>query len=174
MLPKEYAWLEQEHAPKILVEALRIYGVKEVPGEEDNPVILSWAKEVGISNYYHDEVPWCGLAMAVIVKRADKQVVDTPLWAKSWAKFGVKVTDGAQLGDILVFVRQGGGHVGVYVGEDETSYHVLGGNQKDAVSIVRISKQRIYAIRRPDYKVKPENVRKILLHSNGDVSMNEN
>ena len=33
------------------------------------------------------------------------------------------------LGDILTFKRNGGGHVGLYVGEDKDCYHVLGGNQ---------------------------------------------
>jgi cell wall-associated NlpC family hydrolase len=35
------------------------------------------------------------------------------------------------LGDVLVFRRGGGGHVALYVGEDEEAFHVLGGNQAD-------------------------------------------
>lgn len=50
---------------------------------------------------------------------------------------------------MLVFDRAGGGHVGFYVGEDLTSYHVLGGNQGDRVSIMRLEKSRCVARRWP-------------------------
>jgi hypothetical protein len=50
---------------------------------------------------------------------------------------------------VLVFQRPGGGHVGFYVGEDATAYHVLGGNQGDAVTIARIAKARCVARRWP-------------------------
>ncbi|MEG8056929.1 hypothetical protein QP150_09490 [Sphingomonas sp. 22L2VL55-3] len=43
----------------------------------------------------------------------------------------------------------GGGHVGFYVGEDATAYHVLGGNQGDTVSVARIAKDRCIARRWP-------------------------
>lgn len=172
-LPNKYKWLLQEPGPKMIKEFLKIYGVKEEPGSLDNPVILSWAKELNIKDYIHDEIPWCGLAMAVIAKRADKPVNFPPLWAKNWAKFGAKVTDGAKLGDVLVFSRTGGGHVGLYIGEDATNYHVGGGNQLDQVNIVLIAKSRIYAIRRPIYKVTPPNVRKIQLTQDGLISENE-
>jgi hypothetical protein len=42
-----------------------------------------------------------------------------------------------------VFTRSGGGHVGLYVGEDATHYHVLGGNQANLVSIMRLAKGRL-------------------------------
>lgn len=35
------------------------------------------------------------------------------------------------------------GHVGFYVGEDAKGYYVLGGNQGDKVSVVRIAKDRL-------------------------------
>ena len=50
---------------------------------------------------------------------------------------------------MLVFDRAGGGHVGFYVGEDLTSYDVLGGNQGDRVSIMRLEKSRCVARRWP-------------------------
>ena len=50
---------------------------------------------------------------------------------------------------MLVFTRSGGGHVGFYAGEDADAYHVLGGNQSDAVTIARIAKSRCIAIRWP-------------------------
>lgn len=172
-LPNKYKWLLNEPGPKMLLEFIKIYGVKEAPGAIDNPVILAWAKEVGVQDTYnHDSVPWCGLSMAVIAKRAGKVFGFQPLWAKNWAKFGQKV-DRAMLGDVLVFNRKGGGHVGIYVGEDQVCFHVGGGNQLNEENIIRIPKSRILAIRRPIYKVTPPNVRPIILNEEGEISTNE-
>lgn len=103
-----------------------------------------------------------------------KKVVINPLWARNWVNFGTKV-DTAMLGDILVFERgANSGHVGIYVGEDKDSYHVLGGNQGDAVSIVRIKKVRCIGIRRTTWSIsQPENVRVINLNATGAISENE-
>lgn len=173
-IPKKYEWLHKEFSPRHFMKAIELFGVKEIAGEQHNPVIMSWAEEVGLKKTYTaDEIPWCGLYVAVVMKRADREVVKFPLWARNWAKFGVKA-DEPMLSDILVFSRGSGGHVGFYVGEDKTSYHVLGGNQGNSVSIVRIKKDRLIACRRPPYKVQPLNVRKIILDSTGSIlSTNE-
>lgn len=172
-LPDKYKWLLKEPGPKMIREFIKIHGVKEAPGIGDNPVIIGWAMELGIRDYQHDEVPWCGLTMAIIAKRAGKEANFPVLWAKNWAKFGQKVKDGAKLGDILVFSRSGGGHVGLYIAEDDNCYHVGGGNQMDQVNITRIEKGRLFAIRRPLYKVMPANARKIFINADGEISNNE-
>lgn len=172
-LPNQYKWLLEEPGPKMIQQFIKIYGIKEAPGIIDNPVIIAWAMELGIKNYKNDATPWCGLTMAIISKRAGKEYNFDPLWALNWARFGQKVTDGAQLGDVLVFKRKGGGHVGLYIGEDDECYHVGGGNQADEVNIVRKEKDRVYAIRRPIYKVKPVNVRKIILSPEGEIDNRE-
>ena len=41
------------------------------------------------------------------------------------------------------------GHVGFYAGEDADAFHVLGGNQGNAVSIVRIGRDRLLGARWP-------------------------
>lgn len=173
-LPQQYSWLLAEPGPKMIQEFLKIYGITEVPGSADNPFILQWAKETGLDrDYKHDATAWCGLAMAVVAKRAGKVVPPNPLWALNWAKFGNKVSDGAKLGDILVFKRAGGGHVGLYIGEDDECYHVGGGNQSDTTNIIRKPKFRVYAIRRPEYINQPSNVRKILLSDQGAIDNKE-
>jgi hypothetical protein len=115
--------------------------------------------------------------MAVVAKRSSKQVVKDPLWALNWGTFG-KYTDTAMLSDVLVFIRKtnegkNAGHVGLYIGEDNDCYHVLGGNQSDKVCITRIEKSRLYAARRPNYNIQPSNVRVIKLNNNGIISRNE-
>lgn len=166
-----YAWLADEHSPRMLVEALKLYGIKEVVGEKHNQTILDWADEVGVGNLYQaDEIPWCGLFVAVVAKRGGKAVPTSPLWARNWAKWGDACEP--ELGCVLVFSRESGGHVGLYVGEDSQCYHVLGGNQGNRVCITRIEKNRLIASR-CSYKVKPRNVRKIVIMAEGNVSTNE-
>jgi uncharacterized protein (TIGR02594 family) len=172
LLPKTYQWLANEPAPKMLLEALRLYGIREKAGAANNPEIIAWAKECGISGYSADSIPWCGLFVAVVAKRAGKGIGNQPLWARSWAKWGIAAPR-AELGDVLVFARQGGGHVGLYVGEDSQCYHVLGGNQGDSVSIARIDRSRCIAARRFYNIAAPANVRPIVLAASGIVSENE-
>lgn len=173
-VPTRYADLAKEGAPKMLVEALKLHGVLEVPGSGNNSTIMGWASELGIRSIYTaDSIPWCGLFAAIVAKRADKEVVKDPLWALNWGTFGTH-TKTPGLGDILTFKRDGGGHVGLYVGEDETAYHVLGGNQSNSVCITRIAKSRLYQARTPEWKVaKPANVRRIWRTSTGKLSSNE-
>lgn len=185
------AYLRNEQGPLMLTEALALYGTKEVVGSGNNPVILAWADEVAAKvktayakwagNWYDkDSIPWCGLFMAVVAVRScqDRPERFPPvqyLSAMEWANFGVAVgKKQAMLGDTLVFKRDGGGHVGLYVGEDTKYYHVLGGNQKDMVCVMALEKDRCVAVRRPPYNNTPGNVRKIILSSAGvPVSTNE-
>lgn len=174
-LPTAYAWLAREPAPKMLREALACYGVRETAGAGNTPEIMRWADYVGGDVrrvYTADAIPWCGLFVAFCAKRAGKSIPPSPLWALSWATWGDKAPR-AELGDVLVFKRPGGGHVGLYVGEDASSYFVLGGNQGDAVSIVRIAKSRCVAVRRLYAIGKPANVRAIKLTAKGALSTNE-
>ncbi|MCB1501364.1 MAG: TIGR02594 family protein [Bauldia sp.] len=175
MLPERYAWLARETGPRMIVEALKLFGTLEAAGSRNNPTIVAWAKEVGgeVADLYKaDSIPWCGLFLAVVAKRAGKVFPQHPLWALSWSAFGSKVT-AAGLGDVLVFTRKGGGHVGLYVGEDAGAFHVLGGNQSDRVCITRVARSRLYAARRPLYRVQPDNVRPLHLEASGALSLNE-
>ena len=52
-------------------------------------------------------------------------------------------------GAALIFERGSGGHVGFAVGEDDTYFYVLGGNQSDAVTIARNAKSRPLGARWP-------------------------
>lgn len=175
-LPKAYADLATHAAPRMLVEALKLYGTREEPGPANSPVIMGWARELNIKSYTGDITPWCGLFMAVVATRAGwwVHVPENPLWARDWAKFGQRPM-AAGLGDVLVFRRPGGGgHVGVYVGEDATHYHVLGGNQRDQVNIIRILRSRLITYRRPVWRIaQPREVRPIHRAAQGTVSTNE-
>lgn len=173
--PKNFAWLEKEPGPNMLLEALKLYGTKETQGPANTPEIMGWAREVGggVERIYRaDAMPWCGLFVAVVAKRANKPQCAQPLWARAWTSWG-DPSPRASLGDVLIFSRKGGGHVGLYIGEDATSYCVLGGNQGDAVSFTWIAKGRCLAVRR-FYRVgPPANVRPVFLKRSGALSTNE-
>lgn len=172
-LPTAYQWLALEDAPRHFLKAIELFGTQETVGSKHNPVIMGWAKELGLKSVYTaDEIPWCGLYMAVVMKRAERPVVQNPLGALNWNNFGVRVP-APMFGDVVTFTRKGGGHVGIYVAEDATTYHVLGGNQGNKVSVTRIVKSRLSQARRPAYNIQPENVKKIIISVNGAISENE-
>jgi uncharacterized protein (TIGR02594 family) len=173
-----YAWLASEPGPRILVEMLKLYGTIETPGEESNPLILSWAEEIGLGHVYKgDEIPWCGLTVAYAAAQAgwDYSPRGNALWARNWLHWGNKIfKDDAMLGDVLVFARGNAGHVALYVGEDATHFHILGGNQGDAVNIKRKDKTELLGVRRCPWRVaQPANVRKVVLAETGPVSTGE-
>ena len=67
-----------------------------------------------------------------------------PYWARNWLLFGreTKPVTGA----VLVFERGSGGHVGFAMGQDDTHFYGLGGNQSDAATI---AKSRLLGARWP-------------------------
>lgn len=124
-------------------------GAKETPGNQNTKKILDWAKEAGLSSDYNaDSIPWCGLFVSWVFTRNGILYPDSPLWALSWNNFGVKLKEPA-IGCVLVFKRNGGGHVGFAISQDKNNFHVLGGNQSDMVSITKIDKDRCVGYRWP-------------------------
>lgn len=164
--PSEPVWMR---------EARRMMGLKEIAGAKSNPVIISWAQTLGgwIKGYYtNDDIPWCGLFMAHCIGSTlpAEHLPANPLGALNWSSFGRSI--GPCVGAILTFHRTGGGHVGLYVGEDKAAYHVLGGNQSNSVSITRVEKGRLEDARWPVTADAPVAGR-VWLTINGELSKNE-
>ena len=179
-LPENYSWLMDEPGPKLIVEARKWFGLKEISGARNNPWIMRWAGYLGgwVAGYYSkDSIAWCGLFIGYIVAKSRKPTNAKLLSARSWAKWGTVRKGPPKLGDILVFWREKPtswkGHVGLYVAEDKDAYHVLGGNQGDSVSIIRISKNRLVTARYFYKTREPENVRRVFMTANGELSKNE-
>jgi len=141
--PGAFVWFE---------EALSLQGTKETLGKRNNPEILEWAETCNI-DYNSDDIPWCGLFVAQCIASTlpGEKLPPGPLGARNWLKFG-KESKPVQ-GAVLVFWRGNkdgpNGHVGFYHGEDNESYHVLGGNQSDSVNVCRIKKGRLLGARWP-------------------------
>lgn len=174
----KYDYLRDDDIPRAVREAVKYIGVREFVGEDHNPIIIDWGKEIlpylGIA-YNSDETPWCGLFVGMCVNRAGFKPIHLCLRAKEWLKFGW-ARETPEIGNILVFNRARGGHVGFYVGEDKYYYHVLGGNQGDAVKVARIEKKRLCenGIREIPWKVaKPKGAVRKFLTPDGEVTHDE-
>ncbi len=129
-------------------------GIKESKnGKPSNPKIMSWVKVVGIGGekiFTSDKIPWCGLWLSYIFAEVGIRPVDKYWWALNWRSFGIPLDKNKPVyGAVAVFTRQSGGHVGVVVGHDSTTLHILGGNQSDSVNVSRIAKSRCVALRWP-------------------------
>lgn len=142
--------------PAWLSHAWTLVGTREAAGPANNKTILGWATRLGAKvlgmAYNADSVPWCGLFVANCLREAgiDLSGMKVAVRASAWATWGENLAaDRLSPGAIMVFVREGGGHVAFYVGEDATHYHVLGGNQGDAVNVMRLAKNRCVARRWP-------------------------
>ncbi len=70
-----------------------------------------------------------------------------PYWARNCLLFGQDTKPVA--GAVLIFASGSGGHVSFAIGQDDTHFFVLGGNQSDAVTIARIAKSRLLGARWP-------------------------
>ncbi len=135
-----------------MVTAQSLIGTKEdLRPRKNNNIILTWAKKIGgwISSYYNeDSIPWCGLFVGHCMAANGIKPPEKLLAALEWKSFGVVLKEPCY-GCVMVFRRTGGGHVGFYMGEDKNTYHILGGNQSDSVSIARVAKSQYVAARWP-------------------------
>lgn len=126
-----------------IVEGKKVFGLHEI---NDNAKLKTWLRSDGKALGDPKALPWCGDYTETAIKNSlpdepfTGAVGKNPYWARNWLKFG-KPTEPCY-GAVIVFSRGKGGHVGFVVGEDDTDYYVLGGNQGNSVNVVRISKDR--------------------------------
>lgn len=178
-LPKKYSWISTRGPlPKLVTAALNYLDLKETPGSGNNPIIMGMAKRLGVDNIYiGDSMSWCALFISYLCIIADKPMPYKQyeiLRAASFTNWGNPVEKGKEaFGDILVFKRPGGNHVGIYIAESDTTFHVLGGNQSDSVNFTEIKKDRLLAARRYYQIAPPASVKKYKLSSSGVVSTDE-
>lgn len=134
--------------PKWLAEARKHIGTREIPGEKHEPKILAWFKAIKAAWFTADEVPWCAAFVGGCLEAAGIASSRSAL-AKSYLSWGLPLK-APTLGCIVVFTRDGGGHVGFVVGEDAKGrLMVLGGNQGDKVSIAPFDRARVAGYRWP-------------------------
>ena len=180
-LPKQYEWVLNEPAPKFHLEAIRHYGIMEIPGPKHDPEIMKWGKELGVSNVNRtDEVPWCGLFPGICIKRSNPAypIPRHVYRAKAWLNWGREVKIGeepAMWYDILIFDRAGGGHLCWNWGQAggtllrPKKYLGYGGNQSNMVKASWFPGNKLAGIRRCEWLIgQPENIRTIILDDSGE------
>lgn len=148
-------------------------GMRELPGAPTAPKIAQWLAKLGAA-WRDDETPWCGTAVAAWMKAAGADIPKHWYRARAWLDWGLKI-DAPIVGCVVVFERQGGGHVGLVAGKDEAgNLMVLGGNQGDAVNIKPFSMQRVLGYRWPaDVGPSPIYAELPTMLESGSLSTNE-
>lgn len=154
-----------------LDEARRLIGEKEIRGpRHNNWIAQGWAR-LGAGWFNDDETPWCGFFVAHCVDKDGLSYPGRGLFAraKAWLDWG----EACQpcVGAVVVFGRNGGGHVGFLVGESASNYYVLGGNQRNEVNIMPIAKSRKLGFRWPKGRTNPNTP--LPARTGGIVSRNE-
>lgn len=126
--------------------ALAKKGMRE---KSDNAELRAFLKSGGGTVGDPASIPWCGdfVETCIAIALPREPLPTNPYAAINWATWGKACAP--QYGAVLSFWRGSPngwqGHVGFYAGEDATHFHVLGGNQSDAVTISRIAKTRLRA-----------------------------
>jgi uncharacterized protein (TIGR02594 family) len=133
-----------------VIEAKSALGRNEA---RDRSWLMDWLKRDGRSLGDPGKNPWCGDFVETYIRMGLPEepllgaLGSNPYWARNWLLFGQSVQP--ITGAVLVFERGSGGHVGFAVGQDDTHFFVLGGNQSDAVTIARVAKSRLLGARWP-------------------------
>lgn len=121
----------------LLFTALAEYGVKEVPGPENNPRIMDYFQVIGQNWVQGDETAWCSAFVNYCAKTSGYEYTGK-LNARSWLEIGYEVKT-PRPGDIVIFWRESPeswkGHVALYINALRKYQWVLGGNQSNMVKI---------------------------------------
>ena len=120
--------------PKWLGEVRRYIGEREIKGAKHNTLIVQMWADIKRSGIKDDETPWCAAYVGSVLECCGNKSTRFES-AKSYLGWGAQLLKPA-VGYVAVFTRDGGGHVGFVVGQNERGdLLVLGGNQSDAVNI---------------------------------------
>lgn len=143
--------------PAWLSLAESLVGIREYPGSGNNPTIMGWAQYTSQQRVYtNDGIAWCGLFMGYLMKRSGYPLMPNPLWARNWATWGTALAR-PSYGCVMAF-RRGpeNGHVALYISEDATHYHILGGNQSNKVCVTKMQKSLLISPRWPNGVASPQ------------------
>lgn len=166
-------------SPPWLLEARRKLGLQEV---RDNKSLREYLRSAGGTIGDPSQVPWCGDFVETVILKTlpHEKVPSNPYYALNWSTWG-KAINPAQpkLGAILVFERRDskgriiGGHIGFCVGHDQNFWHVLGGNQSNAITITKVAKSRLHAMRWPETYPMPSGAALAMSTLNATITTNE-
>lgn len=134
--------------PTWIDEARSHIGTSEIKGVRHEPKILRWWRMIKRGGIKSDEIPWCAAFVGACLEEAGIRSSRFES-AKSYLDWGLSIPYPVY-GCVVVFSRDGGGHVGFVVGLDQRHrLLVLGGNQGDKVSIAPFDRSRVAGYRWP-------------------------
>ncbi len=136
--------------PAWLAQAWLEFGQAERTGTASNPRIVALYRDAGHPRVASDEVAWCAAFLGACLERAGLRSTRS-LMARSYATWGEGLTE-PRAGAIAVLTRTQDpalGHVGLLVGATDDAIFLLGGNQADAVSVMRFPRSRLLSLRWP-------------------------
>ena len=129
--------------------AERYLGVTEIPGPRHAQAIINWLERLR-AWWRDDETPWCGVFVANCLAEIGIPVPKYWMRAREWLGYGQRLIRPVP-GCIVVFSRNGGGHVGFVAGETpDGRLVVLGGNQGNKVCYAPFERSRILGYVLPD------------------------
>lgn len=131
-------------------------GTKEIVGGKNNEKILAYYAACGHPDVDDEETPWCAAAMGAWLKSSGYPIPPKKinLTAGSYESYGTLLKE-PKLGCIRVSYRGSRTswerHVCIYLGPGETpgTDLVIGGNQKNSVSITEMSNKHLCCYRWP-------------------------
>lgn len=126
-------------------------GVLEMPGKAAHPTILAFFRHTTLRGSYlaeSDETPWCSAFACAVMEMAGRKSPHNAA-AMSWLGWGQPLNEWKP-GCIVVLEKPN--HVGFYVGHDEHSVHLLGGNQSNSVCTKHYPLSRVAGKRWPAEK----------------------
>lgn len=131
-----------------ITEAHKHVGLYEKKGPTHHPEILKFWKDIKRGGIKDDETPWCAAFVGAMLERCGIRSTRFES-AKSYLQWGVTLTNPV-VGCVVVFSRDGGGHVGFFLGYDKKgNLLVLGGNQSDGVNVRAFPVERATGYRYP-------------------------
>lgn len=137
--------------PPWLAEALRVME-RDAPGLSDPGGPLKLIGRINARAPF--TLPWCGLFAAHCLRETvpGVELPALPARARPWRRWGEAVAP--QLGALMVFWHYHPalpfGHAAFYWAEDERHYHVIGGNQRHRVCVLRYPRARLITARWPE------------------------
>lgn len=133
---------------KWIDEAKKNIGLREIKGGKHAPEIVQFWKDIKRGGIKDDETPWCAAFVGAMLERSGIRSSRFES-AKSYLDWGNQLVE-PMLGCIVVFSRDGGGHVGFCMGQDKSgNLLILGGNQGDAVNVKAFPRSRVTGYRWP-------------------------
>ena len=146
--------INPEHSPLWMQWMFKADGTKEYPGEPNNPMIMRSVEVIAerwpdlasyARTYREDATPWCGLAAAWAMTKANIKPPKEFLSSKAWRTFGFDIKT-PELGCVVCLES----HVALFHHQTGSTIYLMGGNQSDMVNLCPFKESEIVACRWPN------------------------